>query len=137
MGVPGIAARTFGAVARSKVSVLLISQASSEQSICFTIPDDHTDDAISSLEQEFASELACRDIDKIWAQREVAIITVVGAGMRGTPGIAGRLFSALGQTGVNIIAIAQGSSECIVSMVVAGQDTVAALAAIHRLIVKE
>lgn len=135
MGVPGIAARTFGAVARSQVSVLLISQASSEQSICFTIPADNTDTAVESLEEEFAAELACRDIDKIWAQRSVAIVTVVGAGMRGTPGIAGRLFGALGQTDVNIIAIAQGSSECIVSMVVEDADTAAALCAIHELIV--
>jgi aspartokinase/homoserine dehydrogenase 1 len=135
MGVPGIAARTFGAVARSRVSVLLISQASSEQSICFTIPEDHTDEAIAGLEVEFAEELVCRDIDRIWAQRAVAIVTVVGAGMRGTPGIAGRLFSALGQTGVNIIAIAQGSSECIISMVVDDKDTAAALSAIHALII--
>ena len=137
MGVPGIAARTFGAVARSQVSVLLISQASSEQSICFTIPDYCTDEAIVSLENEFATELACRDIDQIWAQRSVAIITVVGAGMRGTPGIAGRLFGSLGESGVNIIAIAQGSSECIVSMVVDDGDTAVALSAIHDLIVVE
>ena len=135
MGVPGIAARTFGAVARSQVSVLLISQASSEQSICFTIPANCTAEAILSLEDEFAVELARRDVDQIWAQRSVAIITVVGAGMRGTPGIAGRLFGVLGEEGVNIIAIAQGSSECIISMVVDDEDTAAALAAIHRLIV--
>lgn len=135
MGVPGIAARTFSAVARSQVSVLLISQASSEQSICFTIPEDCTEEAVVSLEQEFADEIACRDIDKVWAQRSVAIITVVGAGMRGTPGIAGRLFTALGEAGVNIIAIAQGSSECIVSMVVDDEDTAVAQAAIHSLIV--
>jgi len=137
MGVPGIAARTFGAVARSEVSVLLISQASSEQSICFTIPADSTDAAVGSLENEFANEIRCRDVDGIWAQRQVAIITVVGAGMRGTPGIAGRLFSALGNTGVNIIAIAQGSSECIVSMVVDDRDTAAALSAIHGLIIAD
>jgi aspartokinase/homoserine dehydrogenase 1 len=137
MGVPGIAARTFGAVARSEVSVLLISQASSEQSICFTIPADCTDEAISSLEAEFANELQLRDVDQIWAQNDVAIITVVGAGMRGTPGIAGRLFGALGNRGVNIIAIAQGSSECIISMVVEDGDTAGALSAIHRLIVTD
>jgi aspartate kinase len=136
MGVPGIAARTFGAVARSQVSVLLISQASSEQSICFTIPADCTDEAIQGLEDEFAVELARRDVDQVWAQRSVAIITVVGAGMRGTPGIAGRLFGVLGEEQVNIIAIAQGSSECIISMVVDDADTAAALAAIHRLIVR-
>lgn len=136
MGVPGIAARTFGAVARSQVSVLLISQASSEQSICFTIPENCTDEAIGSLENEFSAELARRDVDRIWAQPAVAIVTVVGAGMRGTPGIAGRLFGALGEKGVNIIAIAQGSSECIISMVVDDRDTGSALAAIHGLITR-
>ena len=81
--------------------------------------------------------MACRDIDQIWAQRSVAIITVVGAGMRGTPGIAGRLFGSLGESGVNIIAIAQGSSECIVSMVVDDGDTAVAMSANHDLIVVE
>lgn len=135
MGVPGIAARTFGAVARKQVSVLLISQASSEQSICFVVPAKATDDVINSLENEFSGELARRDIDRIWALSPVAVVTVVGAGMRGTPGIAGRLFGALGQQQVNIIAIAQGSSECSVSMVVDGNDTAEAEKAIHSLIV--
>ncbi|MCI0396540.1 MAG: aspartate kinase [Chloroflexi bacterium] len=135
IGVPGIAARTFGAVARGRVSVLLITQASSEQSICFTVPEEVSDPIVAGLEEEFAVELRRRDIDRVWAERPVAIITVVGAGMRGTPGIAGRLFSAVGQAGVNIIAIAQGSSECSVSMVVAEPDTAAAEKAIHSLIV--
>jgi aspartokinase/homoserine dehydrogenase 1 len=134
IGVPGIAARTFGAVARGKDSVLLITQASSEQSICFAIPDDSTERVISGLEAEFANELGRRDIDRIWAQRPVAIVTAVGAGIRGTPGIAGRIFGELGDRRVNVIAIAQGSSECSVSMVVDGNDAAEAELAIHRLI---
>lgn len=135
LGVPGIAARTFGAVARSQVSVLLISQASSEQSICFATPDDRSGEVIASLSAEFAEELQRRDIDRIWAQQNVSIVTVVGAGMRGTPGIAGRIFTALGRQDVNIIAIAQGSSECSISLVVDGADAAAAIGHIHRLIV--
>ncbi|RMG94178.1 MAG: aspartate kinase [Chloroflexi bacterium] len=134
IGVPGIAARAFGAVARTNVSVLLISQASSEQSICFVTPSHAADRVITSLSEEFAVELHRQDIDSIWAQQDVAIITAVGAGMRGTPGIAGRIFSALGTQQVNIIAIAQGSSECSISLVVDGKDTITAVRYIHQLI---
>lgn len=135
IGVPGIAARTFGAVAGSQVSVLLISQASSEQSICFAVPGDVIERVVLALEQEFAPELQRRDIDSVWAQAPVTIVTAVGAGMRGTPGIAGQIFSALGEGQVNVIAIAQGSSECSISMVVDGADTGAAVGRIHDLIV--
>jgi aspartate kinase len=134
VGVPGIAARTFGAVARTDVSVLLISQASSEQSICFSVPNDATDTVVSSLTAEFDNELDRLDIDSIWAMRDVSIVTIVGAGMRGTPGISGRVFSSLGSNNVNVIAIAQGSSECSISIVVAAADTVAAVTHIHELI---
>ena len=134
MGIPGIAARTFGAVARDNQSVLLISQASSEQSICFAAPDEATDKIIHSLEDEFKVELARKDIDRIWAQEPVSIVTIVGAGMRGTPGIAGRIFMALGEEKVNAIAIAQGSSECSISVVVADVETATAVAQIHALI---
>ncbi len=134
MGIPGIAARTFGAVARDNQSVLLITQASSEQSICFATPDDATRRIIRSLEDEFKVELARQDIDRIWAQEPVSIVTIVGAGMRGTPGIAGRIFMALGEKSVNAIAIAQGSSECSISVVVEDGDTATAVAQIHALI---
>ncbi len=134
VGVPGIAARTFGAVADSDVSVLLISQASSEQSICFSVPDSAAETVIDSLTAEFDNELVRRDIDSIWAMRSVSIVTIVGAGMRGTPGISGRIFSSLGNNRVNVIAIAQGSSECSISIVVAAEDTAAAVAHIHELI---
>ncbi|MBX3054870.1 MAG: aspartate kinase [Anaerolineae bacterium] len=134
LGVPGIAARTFGAVARGGQSVLLISQASSEQSICFAAPESGTKTIIGSLEAEFAEELKRQDIDRIWALEPVSIVTVVGAGMRHTPGIAGRLFMALGNASVNVVAIAQGSSECSISVVVADHDTGTAVSQIHRLI---
>ena len=134
MGIPGIAARTFGAVARDDQSVLLISQASSEQSICFATPDDATRKIIHSLEDEFKVELARRDIDRIWTQEPVSIVTIVGSGMRGTPGIAGRIFTALGEHKVNVIAIAQGSSECSISVVVDDAETAVAVAQIHELI---
>jgi aspartate kinase len=134
IGIPGIAARTFGAVARSNISVLLISQASSEQSICFATPEEATETVISSLEAAFAEELQRRDIDSIWALQPVSIVTAVGAGMRHTPGIAGRVFTALGDHQVNVIAIAQGSSECSISIVVDAADTAAAVGHIHALI---
>lgn len=134
MGIPGIAARTFRAVADQRVNVLLISQASSEQSICFAVSAGTGNTVVSALEDEFAQELQRRDIDRVWAMHPVSIVTVVGAGMRGTPGIAGRIFGALGSQGVNIVAIAQGSSECSISLVVDGADTAAAVQHIHALL---
>lgn len=134
MGVPGIAARTFSAVAREQVNVLMITQASSEQSICFAIPASTYEVVVNAVENEFAAELARHDIDRVWAMNPVSIVTVVGAGMRGTPGIAGRVFGALGAQGINIIAIAQGSSECSISLVVDGADTERAVQHVHAMI---
>ncbi len=134
LGVPGVAARAFGAVAALGVSVTLISQASSEQSICFTVPAEACPRVIAALEDEFAAETARRDIDRVWAGEDVVILTVVGAGMRHTPGIAGRVFTALGQAGVNVTAIAQGSSEVSISLVVSAQDAETALHAVHALV---
>ena len=135
IGVPGIAARTFGAVARLDVSVLLITQASSEQSICFIVPEASAVAVVTELEAEFAAELRRRDIERVWVRDAVAIVTIVGAGIQTTPGIAGRVFSALGDHSVNVIAIAQGSSECGISLVVATDEVGRAVAHIHELIV--
>jgi aspartate kinase len=135
LGIPGIAARTFAAVARTGTSVAMISQASSEQSICFVVPCLAGKSVIGGLEREFHLELARRDIDSISSTDECAVVTVVGAGMRYTPGIAGRIFSALGAGVVNVIAIAQGSSECSISLVVAAEQADEAVRAIHGLIV--
>lgn len=134
IGIPGLAARIFGAVARANVSVLLISQASSEQSISFATPGASAAQVSAALETEFATELQRQDIDSIIVQPNVSIVTVVGAGMRGTPGIAGRIFTTLGQNGVNIIAIAQGSSECSISMVVEEKETATAVTQVHSLV---
>jgi bifunctional aspartokinase / homoserine dehydrogenase 1 len=135
LGVPGVAARTFEAVASTGTSVTLISQASSEQSICFAIPITASASVVNALENAFAVELSDRDIDRIWATEETAIITVVGAGMIHTPGVAGRVFTALGERGVNVIAIAQGSSEVSISLMVTMQDVEDAVKAVHGLIV--
>ncbi len=135
LGIPGIAARTFAAVARTKTSVSMISQASSEQSICFVVPRAAAETVVHALEDEFRLELARHDIDSITASHECAVVTVVGAGMRHTPGIAGRVFGALGAAGVNVVVIAQGSSECSISLTVEAAQADAAVKAIHGLIV--
>jgi aspartate kinase len=83
----------------------------------------------------FNRELQTKDIDRIWATEEVVILTIVGSGMRNTPGVAGRIFSKLGSNGINVIAIAQGSSEVSISLVIDRQDEEKAVRAIHELIV--
>ena len=135
LGVPGVAARAFGAVAATGTSVPLITQASSEQSICFAVPLKSSAFVLKGLMDTFSRELEIKDIDRIWATEEVVIITIVGAGMRNTPGVAGRIFSKLGSNGINVIAIAQGSSEVSISLVIARQDEEKAVRAIHELIV--
>jgi bifunctional aspartokinase / homoserine dehydrogenase 1 len=137
MGVPGIAARTFATVARMGVSVTLITQASSEQSICFSVPSSSGKAVQTSLEEEFRREIDREDIDAIDLLEDCVIVTVVGAGMRKTHGVSGRIFSALGRAGINVVVIAQGSSECSISMVVDKNDETPALRAIHALLVSE
>ncbi|MDY0019035.1 MAG: aspartate kinase [Anaerolineae bacterium] len=132
VGVPGIAARTFSAVAGQGASVLMISQASSEQSICFIIPQEAVQAVTRAVEKEMALELSRGDIDRVWALNDVVIVTAVGSGLRGTPGIAARIFSALGNAAINIIAIAQGSSECSISLAVSGANATEAVRQIHK-----
>jgi aspartate kinase len=132
IGVPGIAARTFSAVASRGASVLMIVQASSEQSICLIIPAEMASPVIGAIEGELALELARRDVDRVWALDDIVIVSAVGWGIRGTPGVAARVFGALSQDNINVIAIAQGSSECSVSLVVAANDAAAAVQQIHR-----
>jgi aspartokinase/homoserine dehydrogenase 1 len=135
LGVPGVAARAFGAVASTGTSVPLITQASSEQSICFAVPFESADQVLDALQKNFSTEISERDIDRVWATDEIAIITVVGAGMRHTPGVSGRIFSQLGNKDVNVLAIAQGSSEVSISLVVDAADTENAVKSLHELIV--
>ncbi len=132
LGVPGIAARTFTAVAHQNTSVLMISQSSSEQSICFVIPTENSQSVIEALQEEMALELFRKDIDRVWAVDNLVILSVIGAGMRETPGVSARIFGALGRAGINVVAIAQGSSEFSISMVVAAEDADRAVRQIHH-----
>jgi aspartate kinase len=132
IGIPGVAGRTFTAVARTGTSVLMISQASSEQSICFVVPSPEVDKVILSLEQELALEIERRDLEKVKSEAEVVVVAVVGSGMKGTPGVSGRLFGALGRERINVVAIAQGSSEFNISLVIAQGDAGRAVKAIHQ-----
>jgi len=134
MGVAGIAARTFTAVARSGTSVYMFAQASAEQNICLVIPRAAIERVRPELTSEFQYEIRKGDIDAISVLDDAAIITAVGAGIAETPGVSGRVFSALGEQGINIIAIAQGSSECGISLVVKGSAANDAVRATHRLI---
>jgi aspartate kinase len=136
LGVPGIAARTFSAVAKQGTSVLMISQSSSEQSISFVIPTKDVQAVIQSLEEELALELIRKDIDRVWSRDNVVILSVIGAGMRETPGVSARIFGALGLAGINVIAIAQGSSEYSISMVVETEDADLAVQQIHHEVIE-
>ena len=135
LGVPGVAARAFGAVASTGTSVPLITQASSEQSICFAVPGETAEMVLQALESAFVLELLNRDIDRVWATGDVSIITVVGAGTHDTPGVAGLIFNQLGRCSINILAIAHGSSDVSVSLVVDSLDDERALKVLHKLIV--
>jgi aspartate kinase len=136
LGVPGVAARAFAAVASTGTSVPLITQASSEQSICFSIPSEASAAVLNALEKVFSAELARRDIDRVWASEDVSIITVVGHGTRNTPGVAGQIFTQLGKAGINVLAIAHGSSDVSISMVVNSAETEKAVRTLHELIVR-
>src|SRR6266581_1651304 len=131
LGVPGIAARTFAAVHHEGISVSLITQASSEHSICFSVPEESAQRARRSLEETFRPEIARQEIDGVEVQTGLATLVVVGLGMAGTPGIASRVFSALAEARINVIATAQGSSELNLSLVVDAKDAPRAQRAVH------
>jgi aspartokinase/homoserine dehydrogenase 1 len=131
IGVPGVAARTFTALAAAGHSVSMISQASSESSICFVVPEPEADHAVAALEEAFALERKMKFVDRIRAEKDLALIAVVGLGMRGRPGIAARTFSALSAERVNVHAIAQGSSELNITAAIAEGDVTRALLALH------
>jgi len=131
-GVPGFAARVFDTTSAEQISVLMISQASSENSICLVVPDDSIERLETALRKMFSRELARHDVEKVAIESPVAIVSAVGEGMRGTPGVAARLFGALGRAKVNVIAIAQGSSELNISLVVGEKDREQAVRAIHQ-----
>ncbi len=136
IGVPGIAGRTFLATAKMGGNILMISQASSEQNFCFVVLDDRAGEAKAAIEAELAAEIARQDVDGVEVLGDVAIVTTVGAGMQGTPGVAGRIFTVMGDNNVNVVAIAQGASECSISFVVDEDNLQKAVIALHDLALK-
>ena len=131
-GVPGIAARIFNAVAREQISVMLITQASSEFSLSFAVPAKEQERAIRALEQELALERRGELIRPFDVLADVAILTLVGDGLHHQRGVAGRFFAALAATRVNVIAIAQGSSERSISAVISRADGERGLRGVHQ-----
>jgi len=132
VGVPDVVGRAFSTTAEVRANVLLISQSSSQNDICFIVSSSDAHRTVEALRRQFAQDLAHEKVEHITIDPEIAIVAVVGENMRGTPGVAGRTFNALGRENVNIIAIAQGSSECNISFVVARSAMQAALSATHR-----
>jgi aspartokinase/homoserine dehydrogenase 1 len=132
VGVAGFSARVFGSLACKGISVMLITQSSSEYSICFAVLPEEAQTADSVLKEEFAREIRAGSIEKPVVEKDLSIIAVVGSAMKSTSGISGKIFHALGRNGVNIVAIAQGSSETNVSAVISKQDESKALNAIHN-----
>lgn len=133
LGVPGIAGRTFLACAKAGANILMISQSSSEQSFCFSVVDPLAQAVKAAVEAELQREIQHNNVDSVDVLRDIVIITVVGSGMRGTPGVAGRVFSLLGEERINVLAIAQGSSECSISFIVGEQDLERAVTELHSL----
>ncbi len=131
VGVPDVLGRTFATTASVRANVLLISQSSSQNDICLVISSSVAEHTVEALRREFAQDLAHEKVEHVTLDQTIAIVTVVGKNMRGS-GTVGRTFTALGRENVNIVAIAQGSSECNISFVVSKQDVKAALETTHR-----
>jgi aspartokinase/homoserine dehydrogenase 1 len=131
-GVPGIAARLFNCLALAKINVILITQGSSEYSISFAVQPQSSVKAKKRVESEFQLELNTKLIDPVKVEDDLSVVAIIGDNMRYQPGIAGRLFQALGKNGINCVAIAQGSSELNVSVVVSRDNESKSLNALHE-----
>jgi aspartokinase/homoserine dehydrogenase 1 len=131
-GIAGFSSRLFGALAKRKINIILISQGSSEYSICFAVLPQDGKAASAAIKEELTWEISSSIIEPPVVEQNLSIIAVVGSRMKNTSGISGKVFHALGRNGVNVIAIAQGSSELNISAVVSGQDEAKALNAIHE-----
>ncbi|MFL5730824.1 MAG: bifunctional aspartate kinase/homoserine dehydrogenase I [Cytophagaceae bacterium] len=132
VGVPGVSARLFGSLAKEKINVILITQASSEYSICFAVDPKEAAKAKKVIEEEFQLEISSKKIDEINVEDNLSIIAIIGENMRNTPGISSKLFTAMGKNGINVVAIAQGSSELNLSVVISKNDLSKALNALHE-----
>jgi aspartokinase/homoserine dehydrogenase 1 len=132
VGVLGISSRLFTAIAKEKINIILITQASSEYSITFAISPENTEKAVSAIKKEFVHEIEYLKSIRVAIEKELSIIAIVGERMRHTPGISAKLFRALGRNGINVIAIAQGSSELNISVVITRHSLRKALNVIHE-----
>ena len=132
IGVPGVSGRIFSALARAQVNVMMISQASSEHNVCFIVPQKDCHTGAKTLREEFSVDIAKKIIDDVLVKEPVSIVAVVGEGMIGSKGIAGKTFDAVAKADVNVIAIAQGSSELNISFVVEQQDAKKTVQAVHN-----
>jgi len=131
-GVPGVAARLFGALFEAGVSVTMISQSSSESSICLAVSEDDAVAAEIALKRVFRSDVSHGDVDEVLVRRGVGLVAAVGLGMAHTPGVARRVFAVLGERGINVLAIAQGSSELNISLAVESSQVDDCVRAIHE-----
>lgn len=113
--------------------MLMFAQSSSEQSFCFVVPSSSSREVKAAIHEELALERNRNDVEEVDIAEDIVIVTTVGAGMRGMPGVAARVFGALGSAGVNVLAIAQGASEYSISMVVDSKDALKAVQALHEL----
>jgi aspartokinase/homoserine dehydrogenase 1 len=131
IGVPGTAERLFAALKAERISVAMISQGSSEHSICCVVDNARADAAVAAIRTAFAPELASGQVQDVNAERDIAVLAAVGEGMAGTPGIAARFFGALARANINVRAIAQGASERNISAAIDARDATRALRAVH------
>jgi len=132
IGVAGVASRVFGTLAHDKISVVMITQASSEHSICLAVKPENGTRAQLALQTEFMEEIREKKMDNISLTKELSIIAIIGENMKQTPGIAGKIFTSLGENRINVIAIAQGSSEYNISVVVEMKDLEKTLNVLHK-----
>lgn len=131
-GAPGTAARLFTSLAAVNINVILITQGSSEHSISFAVSPQDAVKAKHQVEDEFEYEIKSGIVEPVKVEKSLSVIAIIGENMRYRPGIAGRLFQALGKNGINVVAIAQGSSELNISVVVGQNDESKALNALHE-----
>lgn len=128
VGTIGVAARVFSTLANAGVNIIMISQGSSEANISIVVDEPHLEKAVSSIRSEFSNGI----IKDVTSDKNVSVVAVVGAGMAGTPGVAGRVFGALGQSKVNVIMISQGSSQHNISFAVSDEGSKKAVQVLHK-----
>jgi len=132
VGLTDVLARSFAATSATRTNVFLVSQSSSQNDICFVISSADEKRALHALREAFAPEIDEQTVEHVTANQDIAIVAVVGENMRGAPGVAGRTFTAMGRENINIMAIAQGSSEYNISLVVQESAMQRALTALHH-----